>query len=442
MSQLEATAKSVSECCSLSSSGTILGEYRLPSSSRCCGITCPQPVVAMACISSSSHVLFDRPFQLPFSTHDPVNCDMAISLPSPSGVPATPPSSLSSSFATNSSVTSRVVVKRTDDPNEDHSPQTTSHSKDGNNGNNGNDVVSSFSSATPATVSVVVTITSPWTYTTVSLEITSPGSAQLSPTETVTSVPSTSESSPLPVILESGSSGSVQPPPTGIVASAPSTAESSSFPLISGSTSPGSVQPPPTGTVASAPSISKYSPLPLILGLVSGVVFLVALVATIHKFRSRRRRQAELLLQSLPGHGNHKFPEWSMRFQEWSRRDPSSPTATPAMLERRPRAPPLVRRVFDWRSRCRSQGDSSEPTSEVPSDPFADGSLAVSSRTSEPAMNNHFAVFGERLSALHTSDISEFNIIAPIPPNTGTSRHSWYISPSGHYRERHAPPAA
>ncbi|KAG1861696.1 hypothetical protein F4604DRAFT_1098727 [Suillus subluteus] len=447
MSQLEAMARSVSECCSLSSSGTILGEYRPPSSSRCCGITCPQPAVAMACISSSSHVLFDIPFQLPLSTYDPVNCDTVISLPPLSEVPATPTSSSSSSFATNSHTTSRVVVIRNNDPDEGQSPQTTSHSNNGNDGNDGNDVASSVSSATPATVSVVVTITSAWTYdTTVSLENTSPGSVQPSPTETVTSVPSTSKSSPLSLVLDSDSPGSVQSSPTETVASVPSASKSNPFPLILGSTSPGSVQASPTGIVASAPSTStpstsKSSPLPLILGLVFGVIFLVALAVIIHKFRSRRRRRAELLPQPLPGHGNHDFPEWSMCFQEWSMRNPTPPASTPVTLERRPRAPPLVGRISDWRSRCRSPGDSSEPTSEVLSDPFADGSFAVSSRTSEPATNNHFAVFGERLSVLHTSDNSELNILVPIPPNARTSIHSSYISPTGHYRERHAPPA-
>jgi len=258
MSQLEAMAKSVAECCSLSSSGTILGECQLSSSSQCSGITCPQPVVAMAHILSSSHVLFDRPFQFPFSTHHLINYDTMISLPSPLGVPAIPTSSLSSSFATNSRTTSDVAVMRRDDPNKDHS-QNTPHD---------NGAASSVSSATPATVSVMMTITSEWTHsTTVALESTSPGSVQPSPTGTVTSAPST---------LTSGSTGpgSVQPSPTGIVVSAPSTVTLASTrpgsvqrsktgtvvspsTATSGSTNFGSVQPSPTRTVTFSPSTSK-----------------------------------------------------------------------------------------------------------------------------------------------------------------------------------------
>ncbi|KAG1811167.1 uncharacterized protein BJ212DRAFT_1483830 [Suillus subaureus] len=444
MSQLKAMAGSVSERGSLSSPGR---ECRPPSSSRYSGITCPQPVVAMARISSSSHVLFDIPSQFPLFTDDPINYDTVISLPSPLGVLAAPTSSLSSSFATNSRTTSRAMVIRRNYSDKSHSPQPTPDdgNSDGaghNNNNNDNDAASPVSSATSATVSVMVTITSESTYDTmVTLGSTSPGSTQPSPTGTVASAPSTVTlgstssrsvqplspgnvaSTPSTMILGSTSPGSVQPSPTGTVASAPST-------VTLGSTSPGSVQPWPTGTVTSAPSTSKPRSLPLILGLVFGVIFLVALAVVIYEFRSRRRQQAELLPQPLPGHGNQNYQEQSLR-------DPTPP-ATPATLERRPRAPPLVGRVSEWRSRCRSQ-DSSEPTSEVLSDPFADGSIAVSSRTSEPAANNHFAVFGERLSVLHTSDNSELNILAPIPPNAGTSIHSSYFSPTGHYRERHAP---
>jgi hypothetical protein len=352
------------------------------------------------------------------------------------GVPAIPTSSLSSSFATNGRTTSGVAVMRRDDPDKDHSENTPHDDGD----------APSVSSAPPATVSVMMTITSKWTYyTTVALESTSPGSVQPSPTGTVTSAPSTLTSgstgpgsvqlsptgivvsAPSTVTLGSTSPGSVQRSETGTVVSPPSTA-------TSGSTNFGSVQPSPTRTVTFSPSTSKSSPLPLILGLVFGVIFLVALAVIIYKFRSGRRRQTELILQPLPGHGNHNY-------QEWSPRDPTPPAATPATLERRPHAPPLVGRIFDWRSRCRSQENSSEPTSEVLSDPFADGSLAVSSRTSEPTPNNHFAVFGERLSVLHTSDNSELNILAPIPLNAGTSIHSSYFSPTGHYHARHTRPA-
>ncbi|KAG1773785.1 hypothetical protein EDD22DRAFT_856437 [Suillus occidentalis] len=192
----------------------------------------------------------------------------------------------------------------------------------------------------------------------------------------------------------------------------------------------GSGQPSPTGTVAPVPFTSESSLLPLILGLVFGVVFLVAFAVIVHKFRARRRRQAELLPQPLIDHGDHSY-------QERPPRDSTPPVAVPATLESRPRAPPLVGRISDWRSRCRSRGDSSESMSEAPSNPFADGTFAVSSRTSEPALSNHFAAFGENLSVLHTSDHSELNILAPIPSNAGTSIHSLYFSPTGHYHERH-----
>ncbi|KAG1753208.1 hypothetical protein EDB19DRAFT_816294 [Suillus lakei] len=149
MSQLEAIAGSVSEC-SLLSSGTISGQCRHTSSSRSPGITSPQSVMAMAPISSSTHVIFDRPSQLPFSNHDPINYDTVIPLSSPLGVPATPTSSLSSSFATNSRTTSRVVAIRRDNSDSDEfsednspgddSPETTSA-----------ETASSVSSATPAT---------------------------------------------------------------------------------------------------------------------------------------------------------------------------------------------------------------------------------------------------------------------------------------------------
>lgn len=363
MSQLEAMSRSVSDCCSLSSSGTILWEHRPPSSSRCSRITCPQPIVTMARTLSFSHVLFDRPFQIPLPTHDAINYDMVISLPSSLGVSATPTSSLSSLFAANSRTTSSVVAIRRDDDDDDDDDD------DYDDGNGDVAVVaaaSSVSFATPVTVSVMMTITSEWGYTTVTL----------------------------------------------------------------GSTSTGSFQPSSTGPVAPALSTSKSSLYPLILELIFGLVFLIALVVIIHRFYSRRCRQAELLSQPLPGHGNHNY-------RKWLPRDPTPLVATPTTLERYPRVPPLVRRVSGWRSRYHSQGDSSETISEAF---FADGSFAVSSRTSEPAPNNHL-ISGASIGTLHSSDNSELNILAPIPSNAGTSVDSSYFSPSGHYRDRRAPPA-
>ncbi|KAG1780450.1 hypothetical protein EV702DRAFT_779484 [Suillus placidus] len=488
MSQLEAIAKSVSECCSLSSSGSILEQCRPPSSSRSPGITCPEPVMTMARMSSSSHVLFDSPSQVTFSTHDPINYDIVIALPSSLGVPATPTSSLLSSFVTTSRATSRVVVMRRADSKE-KSPETTSFSD-------------AASSATPATDSKGGG-TDKTTTKTGNNGTTPPGHASTTAVpdtgaQTTTAVPDIGAQTTTVTSYYTSSQYDTASPLTTTIASAITSSTSVSSSLVKGPqelvsqtsavmvtitsewtsgghtyhttmtlgcTSPGSVQPSPTGTVASPPSASKSSLLPLILGLVFGVVFLVAFAVILHKFRARWRRQAELLPQPLSDHGNHNYQDQLLRdptppvttqatlerrprapplvgrISDRLLRDPTSPVATQAALERRPRAPPLVGRISDWRSRCRSQGDSSEPMSEVLSDPFADGSFAVSSRTSEPAANNPFAVFGESLSTLHTSDYSELNILAPIPSNAGTSIHSSYLSPTGHYHERHPPPA-
>ncbi|KAG2345069.1 hypothetical protein BDR05DRAFT_961008 [Suillus weaverae] len=448
MSQLEAIANSVSESCSLLSSGSILEQCQPPSSSRSPGITCPGPVMAMTHMSSSSHVLFDSPSQVPFSTHDPINHDMVVALPSSLGVPATPTSSLSSSFVTSSRTTSRVVVMRRAD-SKDKSPENAETTSS-----------DAASSATPATDSRGGG-TSKTTTKTGDNGTTPPGHASTTAvpdmgaqTTTVTSYYTSSQhdaASPLTTAIASAVTSSTSVSLSLVIGPQELVSQSSAVmvtitsewtsgghtyhaTMTLGDTSLGSVQPSPTGTVASAPSTSKSSLLPLILGLVFGVVFLVAFAVIIHKFRARRRRQAELLPQPLPDHGNHNYQERLLR-------DPTPPVTTQAPLERRPRAPPLVGRISDWQSRCRSQGDSSEPMSEVLSDPFADGSFAVSSRTSEPAANNNFAVFGESLSTLHTSDNSEMNILAPIPSNAGTSIHSSYYSPTGHYHERHPPPA-
>lgn len=408
MLQPEAMTRSISESCSLSSSGTILREHRPPSSLSFSEVTCLQRVATLARTSSSSHVLFDRPFQLFLSTRDAIHYDAVVSFPSPLGVPATSTSSLSCSFAINGCTTSRVVAIRRDDSNGDNSSET----------NDDEDTA-----ATPATVSVMVTITPELTYpTTTTLGNTNTESVQPLSTVSVMVTITPEWTYPTTVTLGSTSTGSVQPSPTVSVMVAITPEWTYPTKVTLGNTSTGSVQPSPTGPVASALSTSKSSLRPLILGLVFGLVFLIALAVVIHKFCSRLRRQAELLPQLLSGD----------RSQE--------PVATPATLERRPRAPPLVRRVSDWRSRCRSQGDSSEPMSEVLSDPFTDGFFAVSSRTSEPEPNGHL-IFGENFGTLHSSDNSELNILAPIPSNAGTSTHFSYLSPTGHYRERHTPPA-
>lgn len=138
--RLEAIARSVPEYYSLSSSGTNLGDCQPLSSSRSPGIAHPQPVMATTCMSSLSRVLVDRPSQFPFSTHDSINYDTVILLPSPLGVSATPTLSLSSSLATNSRTTSRVMaIRRGGDSTKDKSPETTSSS----------DAASSFTTPTP-----------------------------------------------------------------------------------------------------------------------------------------------------------------------------------------------------------------------------------------------------------------------------------------------------
>lgn len=468
MFRLEAIDRSVSEYYS-SSSGTILGvECQQLSSSRSPGITHPQHVMAMTRTSSFSRMLVDRSFQLPFSTHDSTNCDIIMLSPSPLGVPATPTLSLSSSLTTKIRTTSRVMaIRRSNNPNEDKPPETKSSSDgapsdppttpaadaEGGNGKTGgggggggagaggagnggsvkdnNTTVKTKTSETPPghASTTAMSDTYAWTATV------TPSSQQDAPSSLTTAIASstitssTSISSGLvtgPQELVSQSSGVM------VIITSEWTSGGHTYhtTMTLESSSSGSVQPSSTGTVASVPSTSEPSLLPLILGLIFGVVFLVAFAVIVHKFRARRRRQAELLPQPVIDHGEHNS-------QERPPRDPTPSVATPATLERRPRAPPLVGRISDWRSRCRSHGDSSEPMSEVLSDPFADGSFAVSSRTSEPAPSNHFAAFGENLSVLHTSDHSDLNILAPIPSNGGTSMHSSYFSPTGHYRERH-----
>ncbi|KAG2750208.1 hypothetical protein P692DRAFT_20921084 [Suillus brevipes Sb2] len=439
MSRLEAIDQSVSEYYSLSSSGTILGECQQLSSSRSPGITHPQHVMVMTRMSSFSRVLVDRSSQLPFSTPDSTNCDMVMLSPSPLGVPATPTLSLSSSLTTKIRTTSRVMaIRRGNNPNRDESPETTSSSdaapsvssttpaadaKGGNGGGgNGDSVkdnnatVKTKDSGTPLghASTTATSDTYAWTATVTPFYTSSqqdaPSSLTTAIASTITS--STSISSGLvtgPQELVSQSSGVM------VIITSEWTSGGYTYhtTLTLESSCSESVQPSPTGTVASVPSTSESSLLPLILGFIFGVVFLVAFAVIVHKFRARRRRQAELLPQPLIDHGDHNY-------QERLPRDPTPPVATPATLERRPCAPPLVGRISDWRSRCRSRADSSEPMSEVLSDPFADGSFAVSSRTSEPAPSNHFAAFGENLSVLHTSDHSELNILAPIPSNAGT----------------------
>ncbi|KAG2147993.1 hypothetical protein DEU56DRAFT_899295 [Suillus clintonianus] len=451
----EAVAGSGSDSYFLSSSsGTISGEYRLPSSSRAPGVTFPQPVVAMA-ISSTGHALFDRPSQLPLFTHNPNNNDMLISLPSLLGPPTTPTSSSSSSpFATSRSrAVSRIAAMRR---NEDSSTD----------GNSDEDTSSSFTAAPSATLATDSKGSKGEETKTTQSHSSGPPPGHGSSTDTpvpdapttvVTSYYTPSEqdattllttATPTTAIVSGTSTTPVSPDITkgphvlisqSSVVMMTITSEWTSgghtylTTMTLGSISLASVQPSSTGTVASAPSTSESSHLSLILGLVFAVVFLVALGVIIYKWRRRRRRAGLLPQPPLSDHENRDYQEWLLR-------DPAPLVATPATLRGNTPTPPLVERVSHWRSRCRSQGDSSLPMSEVLSDPFADGSFAVTSQTSEPAPNNHFAIFGESLSTLHTTDNSELNFLAPIPSNAGTSIHSSYFSPTGHYHGRPPPP--
>lgn len=452
----EAVAGSGSDSFFLSSSsGTISGEYQPPSSSRAPGVTFPQPVVTMA-ISSTGHVLFDRPSQLPLFTHNPNNYDMLISLPSLLGLPTTPTSSSSSSpFATNNSrTTPRVAAMRRDedsstsgDPNEDTPSSFTAapsatlatdsesdkagETKTTQSHSNGPPPGHGSSTDTPVPDAPITAVTSYYTPSeqdaTTLLTTATPTTAIVSDTSTTPVSPDLSKG---PHVLISQSSAVMMT----ITSEWTSGGQTYLTTMTLGSISLASVQPSSTGTVASDPSTSQSSHLSLILGLVFAVVFLVALGVIIYKYRIRRRRRAELLPQPpLSDHENRDYQEWLLR-------DPAPLVTTPATLRGRTPTPPLVERVSQWRSRCRSRGDSSLPMSEVLSDPFVDGSFAVTSQTSEPAPNNHFAIFGQSLSTLHTSDNSELDFLAPIPSNAGTSIHSSYFSPTGHYHGRPPPP--
>lgn len=180
--------------------------------------------------------------------------------------------------------------------------------------------------------------------------------------------------------------------------------------------------------------------LPLILGPVLGVLGILALVVTLFKCRARRRSEYTPTTLSYDPASSRERKDWIM-----TEETPRVDAVTPYRLSSAP-TPDYVTAFISH------PGESLQSSNGHLSDPFADSSAIVSSRTSTPpasirsvdavSTDMEFAASANtdtgdvrdsgRLIDASTSSL-ELHFVTPLAAGYDSSTRSRYLSPTWHY---------